>query len=109
MTDHEHIAMLVTAPDAATAETIATALVEERLVACVNVQAGITSYYRWEGKVEKDEEHLLIIKTRRDMFTAVETRVTDLHPYDVPEVIALPINMGSRKYLDWIDDSTKKG
>ena len=103
---HDAIAILVTCPDAATAERIAATLVEERLAACVNVKPGITSFYRWEGRVQKDEELLLIIKTRADRITALEARVKALHPFDVPEFVALPIVAGSAEYLRWIDEST---
>lgn len=102
----KHIVVLVTCPDHATGERLATALVEERLAACVNLKGGISSFYRWQGKVQHDTESLLVIKTRADLFAGVEARVQALHPYDVPEIIALPVSQGSTRYLDWIDEST---
>jgi periplasmic divalent cation tolerance protein len=95
----------VTCPERSSAERIATALVEGRLAACANIVTGVTSVFHWEGRVDTDPEVLLIIKTRSDLLGALEDRVTTLHDYDVPEIIALPIIGGSRKYLDWIDES----
>jgi periplasmic divalent cation tolerance protein len=100
------IAILCTAPDAASAERIAAALVEERLAACVNLAPGLTSYFRWEGKVQREAEVLLVIKTRRARFDAVAARVRSLHPYTVPELIALPIEAGTPDYLAWLAEST---
>jgi periplasmic divalent cation tolerance protein len=96
------IVVFVTAGSEAEAETIAKALVEERLAACVNILSPIRSIYRWEGKVTDDQERLLIIKTRAERFSAVEARVKTLHSYQVPEVIALPIVQGSEGYLRWL-------
>jgi periplasmic divalent cation tolerance protein len=99
--------VLCTAPDAATAERIATAVVEERLAACVNVMPGVASTYRWEGKVERAGEVLLLMKSSADRYPALEARVRELHPYAVPEVIALAIAEGSAPYLEWITESTR--
>ena len=101
------VIVLVTAPPEA-GERLAASLVEERLAACVNRIPRIRSGYRWEGKVESDEEELLLIKTKREMFGAVEAHVIKNHPYDLPEVIALPLTAGSAGYLDWIADSVEK-
>ena len=103
----ELLVVLCTVPDAAVAERIATALVEERLAACVNLVPGATSIYRWEGKLQRDAELLLVIKTAAERLAALTARVQALHPYEVPEIIALPITMGARPYLDWITESTK--
>lgn len=94
--------VLVTAPDQDVASRLARALVESRLVACVNVVPGVESIYRWEGEVEQASEVLLLIKTREDRCAALEQRVRDLHPYDVPEVLVLPAVGGSAAYLDWV-------
>jgi periplasmic divalent cation tolerance protein len=96
------IVVFVTAGSEAEAETIARALVEERLAACVNILPPIRSIYRWEGKVADDQEWLLFIKTRAQRFSAVEARVKALHSYQVPEVIALPIVQGAEGYLRWL-------
>lgn len=94
--------VFVTAPDAEVARSLARALVAERLAACVNVVPGVCSIYRWEGEVQEDDEVLLVIKTREDRLAALSARVTDLHPYDLPEVLALPVVGGSAGYLDWV-------
>jgi periplasmic divalent cation tolerance protein len=101
------LVVLVTAPTAEKAAEIARALVEERLAACGNVVPGLRSIYRWEGKVQDETEALLVLKTARDRFDALRARVLALHPYDVPEVIALPIEAGSAPYLAWIVGETR--
>lgn len=98
----EACAVLVTAPDAETAARLARQLVEERLVACANLLPGVRSIYRWEGAVQDDAEVLLVLKTGADRLGEVASRVKDLHPYALPEVVALPIVGGSRAYLDWL-------
>lgn len=94
--------VLVTAPDVDSGRTLARALVDERLVACVNLVPGVRSIYRWQDAVEEDAEVLLVIKTRADRTAALAERVRVLHPYDEPEVVALPVTAGSRSYLDWV-------
>jgi periplasmic divalent cation tolerance protein len=96
------ILVYVTAGSPAEGERLARALVEEQLAACVNRIAPIQSVYRWQGKVEQSEEQLLIIKTVKSLFTALEKRVRELHSYSVPEIIALPIIEGSDDYLQWL-------
>ncbi len=96
------VVMLTTAGSRAEANRIAAALVDERLAACVNVVAPITSIYRWRGAVERAEEVLLLVKTRRARMARVGARIRALHSYDLPEVIALPIDAGSAAYLAWI-------
>ena len=83
---------------------MARALVEERLAACVNRIAPVQSVYRWQGKVEQSEEELLIVKTRKALFAALESRVRELHSYSVPEIIAVPIVDGSEGYLRWLGE-----
>ncbi|BAZ93001.1 periplasmic divalent cation tolerance protein [Thiohalobacter thiocyanaticus] len=96
--------VLVTAPEA-DARTIARALVAQDLAACVNIVANLTSVYRWQGEVEEDTEQLLVIKTRRDVLEALKAAVLEAHPYELPEIIAVPIVDGLSGYLDWIDES----
>ena len=103
--EHEHCVIYITCPDHDAGELLASSLVEHRLVACVNVIDGVTSLFHWEGRVDRDPEVLLVIKTRTDLLDVIERRVNEVHPYDVPEVIALPIIGGSKAYLDWIDES----
>jgi len=98
----EFIVVYVTAGSAEEADRLAQSLVGERLAACVNRIKSIQSVYRWQGEVEQSDEELLIIKTRADVFPALETRVRELHSYSVPEIIALPIVAGSPAYLDWL-------
>jgi len=100
----QFIVVLVTVGSAAEAERLAVTLVEERLAACVNRVHGIHSVYRWEGKVEQSEEELLVIKTRQELFAALEKRVRELHSYSVPEIIALPLIEGNEAYLKWLQE-----
>ena len=86
------------------AQTIAQHLVEARLAACVQIIGPITSIYRWKSKVENTQEWLCLIKTRDNLYAKVETAIKNRHPYDTPEIIAMPIVRGSKKYLNWIDD-----
>lgn len=101
------LVVLVTAPAADDAARIARTLVEERLAACGNVVPGLRSIYRWQGAVQEDVEALLVLKTTRDRFEALRARVVALHPYEVPEVIALPVEAGSAPYLAWIASETR--
>ena len=103
------LVVLVTAPSADEAARIARALVEEGLAACGNVVPGLRSIYRWEGKVQDDAEALLLLKTTRARFDALRARVLALHPYQVPEVLALPVEAGSAAYLAWIAESVGAG
>jgi len=96
------VVVLSTAGSRDEAERIATALVEERLAACVNVVAPITSVYRWRGAVERAEEVLLVVKTRRQNAARVAARISALHSYELPEAIVLPIAGGSSEYLAWV-------
>ena len=105
----EFIIVYVTAGSPAEGDRLARALVDERLAACVNRIATVQSVYRWEGKLEQSEEQLLIIKTQRRLFAALEKRVRELHSYSVPEVVALPIIEGSQDYLRWLGDQTNDG
>jgi periplasmic divalent cation tolerance protein len=96
-----------TCPDAAVADRIARTLVEERLAACVNRLPGVESTYRWNGEVSVDEEVLLVIKTSRSRYASLEARIVALHPYEVPEVVAIPIGEGHAAYLAWIARETR--
>ena len=98
--------VLTTLPADADAEDFATALVEERLAACVNLLPAMQSVYRWEGQVEQDHERQVVIKTSRERVVLLWERVRDLHPYDVPEFVVLPIIDGNDAYLRWIAEST---
>lgn len=100
------IIIFITVSNPEEASKIARALVEERLSACVNIIKGIRSIYRWQGEIEDEEEALLIVKTRGELFEEVENRVRELHSYTVPEVISIPILKGSEPYLSWLREST---
>ncbi|MCJ7659374.1 MAG: divalent-cation tolerance protein CutA, partial [Anaerolineales bacterium] len=98
--DFKHIVVLITVPSKDIAEKIASALLEQNLAACVNIAAPIHSLYTWENKICEDEEMLLIIKSRAELFeNRLVPAVQAAHPYEVPEIIALPILMGSKSYL----------
>jgi periplasmic divalent cation tolerance protein len=108
MTDPtDALVVLVTTPTPERAAEIARAVVEERLAACGNVVPGLRSIYRWEGQIQDEGEALLVLKTTRARFEALKERVRALHPYQVPEVIALPVQAGSAPYLAWIAAETR--
>jgi periplasmic divalent cation tolerance protein len=99
------VVALSTVGTAEDAERIARALVERRLAACVNVVPGVVSVYRWKGAVERDEERLLVIKTRAERLEDLRRALVELHPYEVPELLALPVEAGHGPYLAWLDES----
>lgn len=101
-----HIVIFVTAKDESQANKIAEKLVAEKLVACANIVPGVQSIFRWDGKIDRAREILLILKSRRRHFPAIVKTVKALHSYDVPEVIALPIIEGNKDYLKWITETT---
>jgi periplasmic divalent cation tolerance protein len=101
----DRLVALSTVASAADGERIARALVERRLAACVNVLPGLTSLYRWQGEVAREAEVLLLIKTRAERFAALREALAELHPYEVPELVALPIAAGHAPYLAWLDES----
>lgn len=99
--------VLVTAPDARTARRLAKSALSARLVACANLIPKIESHFWWRGKVENGKEILLLLKTRKDKLAALEKLVLAEHPYDTPEFLVLRVAGGSKKYLDWIAQSTR--
>lgn len=101
------LVVLVTVGSESEAETIATALLDERLAACVNIGGPIRSLYRWQGRIADDREWQLVIKTRSDLFDALADRVRALHSYDVPEIIGLPVTVGNPTYLEWLEEATR--
>lgn len=98
--------VLNTCPNADTARTLAAHLVEQRLAACVNIISGIHSVYRWRGGIERGEEHLLLIKTRQSAYAALEQAIRAHHPYELPEIVAVPVSQGLPAYLEWIGENT---
>jgi len=99
--------ILCTCPDDQVAKKIATCLVEEKLAACVTMLPNVTSVYRWQDNIECQNEVQLIIKTNKDKFNLLSDRINTLHPYDIPEIVALNIHQGNLQYLNWISESLK--
>jgi periplasmic divalent cation tolerance protein len=97
--------VLVTAPDLKTARALARAALRARLIACANLVPKIESHYWWQGKIESGAEVLLVLKTAKSKLAALEKTILAAHPYDTPEFLVLPLNAGSRRYLDWLADS----
>lgn len=106
--DKDYLVIYCTCPNRQVAEHIANTLVDEYLAACVNIASEVTSVYRWQDQVQHDSEILLIIKTHNNTYPALETRIRTLHPYEVPEIIGLPICRGATDYLAWINSSVTK-
>ncbi len=103
---NKEIIVFITAPNEDEAAGIARSLVEARLAACVNIVKNIRSIYAWQGNIEDASETLMIAKTQNTLFDALSAKVRELHSYDVPEIIALPIVDGSEDYLKWLREST---
>ena len=101
------LACFCTCPDAASATRIADAVVDERLAACVNQLPGLRSVYRWAGGIERADEVLLVIKTTGNRLEALTARIHELHPYELPEVIAFEVAGGLSAYLDWVAEQTR--
>jgi periplasmic divalent cation tolerance protein len=97
--------VLVTAPDLKTGRKLAQAALRARLAACVNLVPKVESHYWWQGRLERGAEVLLILKTRRAKLAALERCLLAHHPYDTPEILALPLTAGNARYLDWLDQS----
>lgn len=102
----DYIMVLTTLPDQEQAESLAGTLLENKLAACIQVLPRMTSLYTWQGKVEKDGEHLMLIKTRTSRYEDLAAAIGEHHPYDVPELIAVDIVTGLPEYLGWINDCT---
>ncbi len=105
--DAEQLVVLCTCPDAETARRLASEVVDRRLAACVNIVPGLTSVFYWEGGVQSESETLLVIKTTAAAYGALEARLVECHPYELPEVIAVPIVRGLPGFLEWIGEETR--
>ena len=103
-----YLVVFITASSYEEAHKIANVLVSQRRAACVNIVPKVSSLFRWKGKIEDAEESLLVVKTRARLFPEVMSTVKDIHSYEVPEIIALPVVEGNPDYLQWIDEETKK-
>src|SRR3954469_10815477 len=101
--------VLTNLPDRAAAERLADALLEKKLAACVNILAPCRSVYRWKGAVQHDEEHPMLIKTTAERYAALEQAIRAGHPYELPEIIAVPLERGLPEYLQWVADETGGG
>jgi periplasmic divalent cation tolerance protein len=104
----KHLLVLTTCPGTITAKKIANDVVIEKLGACVQIISGVQSFFRWQNRVDTSEELMLIIKTTTERYPELEKRIKAIHPYEVPEIIALPITNGLDAYLSWIDNNTAK-
>ena len=102
----EFIIVFITAPNEKEAASISRTIVEESLVACVNIIPSVRSIYRWQGRVEDEQEVLMVVKTKKSLFERLQERVKELHSYEVPEIIGLPLVEGSKEYLDWLGQET---
>jgi periplasmic divalent cation tolerance protein len=99
---NSYIIIIVTTAGEEEAETIVQRLLEARLIACANIVGPVHSRFRWSGKIEKAEEYLIIMKSRKDLFEKLSETVKTLHSYEVPEILALPVVEGSKAYMDWL-------
>ena len=100
--------VISTCPDMGSAEALAEMLLNKRLAACVNILPGARSLYLWQGELQRDEEHVLLIKTDEESLAALQQALLAQHPYELPELIAVPIGYGSEAYLDWINQQLDK-
>lgn len=105
--EKEYIIATTTTPSRESADQIALDLVQKRLAACVQIVEPLTSYYRWEGSIQKKSEHLIIIKTLKKHIPAISRSLSKMHPYDVPELIAMQVVSGSTDYLSWLIESVR--
>ena len=106
MPTDDYIMVLTTCNSSETSSLIAETLISNKLAACVNIIKCVESVYQWQGKIEHDKEMLLIIKTRQSLFSRIEQTIQELHSYELPEIIAVPIKTGEKNYLNWIQSAT---
>lgn len=104
----EYIQVVITTSSREEAERIVAAVVEKRLVGCAQIVGPVTSTYWWQGKIERAEEWLCLMKSRSDLYPELEATIHSLHSYQVPEILAMPVTMGSAKYLKWLEDVLKR-
>ena len=107
MTTDRYILVLNTCNSEEIASSVAESLVSKQLAACVNIVNGVESVYQWQGKIARDKELILLIKTRQSLFSLVEAELKHLHDYELPEIIAVPIESGEKNYLNWIKSATR--
>ena len=104
----DSLLVLTNLPDRESAETLAASLIEQHLAACVNILAPCRSIYRWQGEIQHEEEHPLLIKTARDRYPELEASIRAKHPYELPEIIAVSVSRGLPDYLQWVESETRK-
>jgi len=105
--ERKYILLLVTTPNRQEAERIAQQLLEAKLIACANIIDSVSSIFRWSEKIEKAEECLVLIKSRRELFEEIAETIKELHSYEVPEILVLPVVDGSKAYFEWMDSCLK--
>ena len=103
----EHIQLFTTTEKKEDAKNIAREVLEKRLAACVQIIGPITSTYRWKGQIEEEHEWLCLMKSRNDLYDRLEERIKGIHPYEEPEILAIPVVAGSQGYLDWLNEAVK--
>ena len=103
----DYIQVFTTVDNKEAAERIAKSIVEKRLAACVQIVGPIESVYRWKGKIEKAVEWLLLIKSKKSLYAELEKSIREMHPYEVPEIISVPISQGFKDYLNWLETEVK--
>ena len=109
MEETSRIVILITTSNSDEGQKIAELLLNQRLVACVNIVPKVNSFFKWQSKPDSAQESLLIIKTRKALLSEITETVKRIHSYEVPEIIALPITGGNEEYLEWIDNEVKEG
>jgi len=102
------VVVLTTASSLTEARQIASILLDHKLAACISITGSVESHYVWKGKKEKNREHLLVIKTRKTLFPKLEKAIREAHSYECPEILAVPVSAGSKKYLQWLYNSVKR-
>jgi len=107
MSENKFIIIITTVNTDSAAKKIAQSLIEEKLAACVNIIPSVTSVFRWEGKISAEPELILIAKSEERLFTEIKDKILSLHPYELPEIITVPITNGSKEYLKWIETNLK--
>jgi periplasmic divalent cation tolerance protein len=107
--ENAYVIVMVTTPSKQEAERIAQHLLRERLIACANIIGPVSSLFHWSGKIEKAEEYMILMKSRKDLFKKLSEAVKALHSYEVPEILAFPIVEGSKGYLDWLGSCLREG
>ncbi len=105
--DTQYVQVFISCESRAQAKSMVDSLLEDQIIACAQILPKVESFYRWRGQIERAEECLLLIKSRKDQMAAIQSRVIELHTYEVPEILAVPVVDGSTEYLNWINEQIK--